>query len=32
MLRAAFAEKTDAPVTAEFNKQFEKWEITDVSK
>ena len=32
MLRAAFAEKTDAPVTAEFNKQFEKWEITNVSK
>lgn len=27
MLRAAFVDKTEAPVNAEFNKQFEKWEI-----
>ena len=32
LLRAAFTDKTEAPVSAEFNKQFERWEITDVSK
>jgi hypothetical protein len=33
LLRAAFTEgKAETPVTAEFNKQFDKWEITDIPK
>jgi hypothetical protein len=33
LLRAALTEhKTETPVTAEFNKQFDKWEITDIPK
>lgn len=30
LLRAAFTDKAEAPVSADFNKQFDRWEIIDV--
>ena len=32
LLRAAFVDKTEVPVSAELNKQFDKWEIVDVPR